>query len=317
MGQADQHFDSDEGSFHWYALGAPLSLDFGSMYSPSIVQPWLHSTLNFDRQRIWTRGEVARFVSDGVTEPDSQIAAPARSAGLTATGYLAKAHAFVVGVPETEPAPESVDADTTRADIRAWRSADAAGTAEAYQGYLDAFPDGQFRGMAESRIEALGDTPDARAEEEEAALALSRTQRQEIQRDLSLLDYNTRGIDGIFGRGTRAAIGDWQAANSFPATGYLTREQITRLDAQAERRAAELELEAERRLQEQLARDRAFWEETGASGDEAGLTAYLERFPDGQFADDARRQLDVMQSEKRARTTDPAPNRAHRAIPQV
>ena len=33
--------------------------------------------------------EVARFASDGVTDPDSQIAAAARSAGLTATGYLA------------------------------------------------------------------------------------------------------------------------------------------------------------------------------------------------------------------------------------
>ncbi len=67
MGQADQHYDSDEGSFHWYALGMPLSLDFGSMYEPSIVQPWLHSTLDFAsrgiRHRAWTRGEVTAFVS--------------------------------------------------------------------------------------------------------------------------------------------------------------------------------------------------------------------------------------------------------------
>ncbi len=63
MGQADQHYDSDEGSFHWYALGAPLSLDFGSMYNPSIEQPWLHSTLGFDHRRAWTRGEVTAFAA--------------------------------------------------------------------------------------------------------------------------------------------------------------------------------------------------------------------------------------------------------------
>lgn len=63
MGQADQHYDSDEGSFHWYALGRPISLDFGCMYNPSIVQPWLHSTLDFGRQVAWTRGEVTTFHS--------------------------------------------------------------------------------------------------------------------------------------------------------------------------------------------------------------------------------------------------------------
>jgi len=63
MGPIDQHFDSDEGSFHWYALGRPISLDFGSMYVPSIEQPWLHSTLDFDRRRAWSQGEITRYVS--------------------------------------------------------------------------------------------------------------------------------------------------------------------------------------------------------------------------------------------------------------
>ncbi|GMU23481.1 MAG: hypothetical protein AMXMBFR13_35590 [Phycisphaerae bacterium] len=63
MGPIDQHFDSDEGSFHWYALGMPLSMDFGCMYVPSIEQPWLHNTLDFDRQRIWTQGDITDFAS--------------------------------------------------------------------------------------------------------------------------------------------------------------------------------------------------------------------------------------------------------------
>lgn len=63
MGPISQHFDSDEGSFHWYALGRPVSLDFGSMYEPSIEQPWLHSTLDFERRRTWSQGEIQQFTS--------------------------------------------------------------------------------------------------------------------------------------------------------------------------------------------------------------------------------------------------------------
>jgi len=33
------------------------------MYEPSIEQPWLHSTLDFDRHRIWNQGDVTAFVS--------------------------------------------------------------------------------------------------------------------------------------------------------------------------------------------------------------------------------------------------------------
>ncbi len=63
LGPINQHFDSDEGSFHWYARGRPVSLDFGSMYTPPIEQPWLHSTLDFDRHRSWDRGTLTHFIS--------------------------------------------------------------------------------------------------------------------------------------------------------------------------------------------------------------------------------------------------------------
>ncbi len=59
----------------------------------------------------------------------------------------------------------------------------------------------------------LGDAA-ARAEQDEAALRLTRDQRRQVQRDLSLMGYDTRGIDGVFGRGTRAAIAGWQSASN-------------------------------------------------------------------------------------------------------
>lgn len=134
----------------------------------------------------------------------------------------------------------------------------------------------------------------------EAALGLSRDARRSVQRDLELLGYDPRGIDGIFGRGTRAAIASWQRDNDVPQTGYLTGNQVTLLQQQGARRSAELEAEAARRQAEEDRRDTAYWQETGAGGGEQGLRAYLERFPDGLYADRARAALGPFEAERRA-----------------
>jgi hypothetical protein len=84
------------------------------------------------------------------------------------------------------------------------------------------------------------------------------------------------------------------------ATGYLTREQIAELARQADIRAAELEREAEVRRLEQERQDRAYWAATGSVGDEAGLRAYLGRYPDGIFAELAQSRLKAIEDAKRA-----------------
>lgn len=238
-----------------------------------------------------------------LARPGENIANLRNSRSVELGGFIMDGLTFIEEeIAATTPAPTAPATTDRRADILAWRRADAADTVEAYQTYIDAFPDGQFTAMATNRIEAMTDTPEALAERAEQALDLDRDQRREIQRDLTLLDYNTRGIDGIFGRGTRAAITAWQRTNNISETGYLDNDQITRLDAQAERRAAELEAEAERHREERLAEDLAFWEETGAQDDEAGLRAYLNRFPDGEFAEIARTRLATIERHKRAET---------------
>lgn len=133
----------------------------------------------------------------------------------------------------------------------------------------------------------------------EAALGLSREARRAVQRDLELLGYDPRGIDGVFGRGTRAAIRGWQGDNDVPATGFLTGNQIVLLQEQGAVRSAELEAEAARREAEEDRRDAAFWQETGAGGTEAGLRAYLERYPDGLYAERARAALGPFEAERR------------------
>ncbi len=243
--------------------------------------------------------DVSSFLSRTLSRPGRPFIDAARQQDLTVDGYAAHDMVLIAAAP----APQADETDR-RADIEDWRRARDTNTLEAYQDYIEAHPDGEFVRMAESRAEALLDTPEARAERMEQALDLSRDARRDIQRDLTPLNYNTRGIDGIFGRGTRAAIASWQSSQGYDPTGYVTSDQVTRLDAQAERRALELEEEAEKRRREQVAADRAFWEETGALGDEAGLRAYINRYPDGEYSDVAQARLEAFEEEKRDEASD-------------
>ncbi len=274
--------------------GPFLKLGVGELNLPQGV-----TLIRSDSQRM------GRFLTSTLARPGAVIGDAAADAGVTVSGFLSKGQTFLPApvAQVAAPAPSATsEPDNRLRDLLAWREASRVDTADAYEAYIDEFPGGQFVRMAENRIKAATDTPEARAERAEQALDLNRNQRREIQRALSLLEYNTRGIDGIFGRGTRAAIGAWQAANGFEQTGYLNRPQVGRLAEQAERRAAVLEAEAESRRQEQLARDRSFWAETGAIGDEAGYRVYLDRFPDGEFSDLARVRLDDIERAKRAET---------------
>jgi peptidoglycan hydrolase-like protein with peptidoglycan-binding domain len=181
-----------------------------------------------------------------------------------------------------------------------WDATRKINTVAGYQGYIDTYPDGLFAEDAQAAIEDLQLAPLRAAEAEEDALRLSRDDRREIQRSLTLLEYDPRGIDGIFGPGSRAAITRFQQANGLEATGYVTRGLLDRLTLQAERRNAELEAEAARRKIELERQDRAYWRETGALGDEAGLRAYLERYPDGVFAEIATVRLRPFEDARRA-----------------
>ncbi|OPZ85265.1 MAG: hypothetical protein BWY76_01485 [bacterium ADurb.Bin429] len=51
QGQWMSHYeDGDQGSWHLYAKGAPLSLDFGSQYGPTMSRPWLHNRISVDHK---------------------------------------------------------------------------------------------------------------------------------------------------------------------------------------------------------------------------------------------------------------------------
>lgn len=117
-------------------------------------------------------------------------------------------------------------------------------------------------------------------EDIENALGLSRGERRNIQQDLTDLGFDTRGVDGLFGAGTRSAISNWQRRERMTRTGYLNADQVTLLRRQAD--------EARVNIQ---ASDRQYWAQTGADGTVRGLRFYLERFPNGIFANRARAEL--------------------------
>lgn len=246
-------------------------------------------------------GDAARFVSRLSMATAEDVLPLARAEGLSLTGFVPRTLPLFVGTDVTLPQiTPDVPNDRSVEDATAWDRAVAADTEAGYDTYLAAFPEGRFAGEARQRLATIRSEPFYREKQVEADLALSRDARREIQRDLSLLGYNTRGIDGIFGRGTRGAVTAWQTANGLTASGYLGADQIARLDAQAERRAAELEEEARQRQAQLERQDRTFWSETGAQGDEAGFRAYLKRFPDGIYAEDAQDRLEAIEDQRRA-----------------
>lgn len=239
------------------------------------------------------------ILSDAVARPGVNIMAYVQdNRRLAARGYVPQR--LILQPDDTAEGPAPV-IDPTRPF---WEQAQKTNTADSYRNFLFAYPNSPYAAEARRRLDDIESNPVRLAEQGEAALNLSRNERRDIQRNLTLLDYNTRGVDGIFGPGTRGAIRNWQQTNGFAQTGYLNAEQISRIDAQASRRAAEIEAEeAEARATAERL-DRAFWEETGARGDEAGYRIYLDRYPEGLFAEEARAALNQSQEEEQEQGSD-------------
>ena len=242
-----------------------------------------------------TPTDIASFAA---SLPRRSVVRLADSSDLSLRGYVPSDLTFFEEERET-PEPQVIEVTSTDADEALWAKVSARSDLQGYEDYLSAFPNGLYADQARAQITEIKAEPMRAERLAEEALNLSRDQRREIQRDLTLLEYEPRGIDGIFGPGSRAAIRRWQEANAFEVTSYLTREQITRLGAQADRRAAELEEEARQRQAEQERQDRAYWQETGALGDAAGFRAYLSRYPDGVYAEVAQERLAAIEAEAR------------------
>lgn len=240
------------------------------------------------------------FVRDTLAVPGGSLEVEAARALRLATAGLEDALTLIPEgreVAEAPPAPsEEGSPDPER---EAWEMARAVDTERGYVAFLDRFPEGERARAAAERLDALRRDPNAQAREGEDELNLDREQRRGVQAALSVLGFDPRGIDGVFGQGTRTALGAWQRAQGFEETGFLTSEQIRRLSEQAGRRAAEIEADTEAERDAARRLDTAFWSETGEGGSGEGLRAYLGRYPDGAYADQARERLAALEREAR------------------
>ncbi len=234
-----------------------------------------------------------RYVDDALVDA---IAAPEMNVmeyvsdnrRVAAYGYTP---ATLIMQPDAVPLPRATPLPSIDASQTAWNNAQDADSADSYRDFVLRYPDSQFAQEAARRLDVIENDPVRIARLAEEDLELTRTQRRSIQQHLTLLNFDTRGVDGIFGPGTRTAIRNWQQVNGYAQTSFLDAEQINRLDAQASSREAEIETEEEQAREDALRQDRAYWEQTGARGDQAGYRAYLSRFPYGIYAEEAKRNL--------------------------
>jgi serine/threonine protein kinase len=79
------------------------------------------------------------------------------------------------------------------------------------------------RQKAEAAAEAAARK--AAAETAETALQLTSADRQRLQAALTVLGFDTRGSDGVFGPRSREMIASWQRARGQPDTGFLSAAQ--------------------------------------------------------------------------------------------
>lgn len=228
--------------------------------------------------------DMGQFLRREALEPGVSL-----SRAVRRTEYRISARSSVMNLPlveEVEPEPVLPNPEETY-----WKAVQDLGTADAYRAYLEAYPNGQFVGEARQRIRALSAPPSQTPAEVEQALSLTRAERRDIQRDLTTLGYDTRGVDGIFGGGTRAAIRNWQDSIAAETTGFLDAAQIAALDAQAELRAEE----ARQRAAEEAARLAREEEDLFARAEQSGspdlYREYLRRFPEGRFVQTANLRL--------------------------
>lgn len=77
--------------------------------------------------------------------------------------------------------------------------------------------------------ESFQDRPAIRRLWPTADSPLSRTDKEDLQRRLTSLGYDTGGVDGMIGPNSRKAIRAWQKANSLPADGYVEQRLFKRI----------------------------------------------------------------------------------------
>ncbi|MEX2518198.1 MAG: peptidoglycan-binding domain-containing protein [Paracoccaceae bacterium] len=180
----------------------------------------------------------------------------------------------------------------SESELEFWRSAEKAGQTEDYRAYLDRYPDGDFASLARNRLLSTPSpsaattpmTPSA----EEAALGLTSSDKRRVQASLVAKGYDTRGVDGIFGGGTRSALRGWQQSQNRSASGYLTAADYATLTGATTGDVAAANARASDGSSPEEWRE---WREAERIGTPAAYRTYLDRYPNGEHSDEALTEI--------------------------
>ncbi|MEM9012897.1 MAG: peptidoglycan-binding protein [Pseudomonadota bacterium] len=137
----------------------------------------------------------------------------------------------------------------------------------------------------------------------EQRMNLDAAARRRVQRDLVELGYNTRGVDGVFGPGTRNALRSWQRTVGLPVTGHLTWDSRRRLREMADASRAERPRRQPNRTvtrnQTELVNQR--WRQAYQENTIASYERFLRQHPNAGQAPAARRRIDELRRQQQVR----------------
>ena len=213
----------------------------------------------------FTRALIDNITQPGVEIQQAMTKVRAEVNEQTNKGQLPWGHTNLIGSVYLNPAPAPAVAAATPAnagpmlastnsndvELEFWRSIKDSKKPEELNAYLSSYPNGRFRSLALSRLASLenpgstsvasnntSDTPQTRnltsvdpaTFNEEAnqvtedQIGLDKGQRRDVQRRLNGLGFDTK-VSGKFDDDTRSVIRRWQAARSYPTSGYLNKLQ--------------------------------------------------------------------------------------------
>jgi len=172
------------------------------------------------------------YVRDGLVPRDSFIQQSDRfrqqfwpvGANVLETGVI-DAPAGVETGDETETASETTTPEVTTTPLDPTTPAEAEAEGEVETEVAEAEPET----AAAPEPPEPDETP---AEARRTERALTAQERKDLQIALQWAGFYDAAIDGAFGRGTRASMGAWQAANGYDQTGVLTTRKRAALIAQ-------------------------------------------------------------------------------------
>jgi hypothetical protein len=207
----------------------------------------------------FTRALIAHITEPGTEIQQAMTEVRAQVNEETNKGQLPWGHTNLIGSvylnPVAPPAPNAAAPATSAAtpaavasgspgtdvELEFWRSVKESNKPEELNAYLSSYPNGQFKSLALARIAALENGPstttrnistgvdpatftDDSNQVTEDQIGLDKGQRRDVQRRLNGLGFDTK-VTGKFDEDTRSVIKRWQAARTYPVTGYLNKLQ--------------------------------------------------------------------------------------------